>query len=411
MSLRALASHWVQSPLWDGFFLFAGLWAPLLSVSIYGALWLLAGSPAVSELPGHDLPALAAIYLPLSILHRITTPYAVLGTPILRDEIRQNPARYLYVPLAIFAGTVALSLCFVFHGAFAFMGSPYGQLWAFFLLAYVMILWERWHFCAQEFGVLSIYRIRAKQTAPEDKRFDRLYTVVLMLGVNMVLYACLGFSDVRDVLLHGTPLGSYRGELLGSVARIAFAIGMVVTAVALIREYRHPQRSLPKLLFYGLIGGHTLLLYTFPKALGLFFLSYAFHHWMVAIGLFGRVTVNSYSEPTPAAKAARFVLRVGPVLALAWLWYLFFAPLYKAGNLAPVPDTQWFAGATLSAKVIAGVVIGVFFSLEFLHYYYDRCFYSFSNPAVRKRVGPLLFGPAPAKDTAASTARAGAQAV
>jgi len=265
-----------------------------------------------------------------------------------------------------------------------------------------MILWERWHFCAQEFGVLSIYRVRAGQSAREDKRFDRMYTVVLMLGVNMVLYACLGFSDMREVLLYGTPLSTYRGALLGQVAVGAFAIGMAVTATALVREWRHPQRSIPKLLFYALIGAHTLLLYLFPKALGLFFLSYAFHHWMVAVGLFGRVTLNSYQEPTALQRAGKLVLRVGPALALAWMWYLFFAPLYKAGNLAPIPDTHWFEGAAVSAKVIAGLVIGVFFSLEFLHYYYDRCFYSFSSAAIRKRVGPLLFGvgAAPARSAA-----------
>ena len=51
-----------------------------------------------------------------------------------------------------------------------------------------------------------------------------------------------------------------------------------------------------------------------------------------------------------------------------------------------------FAGASPAARFLAGLAIGFFFSFSFLHYYYDRCLYSFSVPGVRRAVGPLLLG-------------------
>ena len=273
--------------------------------------------------------------------------------------------------------------------------SAHARLWGYFALAYVMIVWERWHFCAQEFGVLAIYRIRARQTAPADKAFDRLYTVVLMLGVNMTLFLCLGFESTR-VLLYGTPLMHYQGPLLHGIALLAFSLGMGMFGFGLLREWRHPQRSLPKLLFYGLIGVHTLLLYVYPSAGGLFFLSYSLHHWMVAIGLFGRVSLNSYTGASRLGAFAKLGRGFGPVLALCVLGHLFFGSLDTAGNLTPIPTLQAFEGASVAAKLSAGVIIGLFFALNYLHYYYDRCFYGFSNSVIRKTVGPLLFGPSPA---------------
>jgi hypothetical protein len=145
-------------------------------------------------------------------------------------------------------------------------------------------------------------------------------------------------------------------------------------------------------MFYLLVGAHTILLYAFPKALGLFFLSYVFHHWMVAVGLFGRVALGSYrgSASSKFRAAGKLALRVVPVLALFVLFYLVFDQLDKAGSPAPVPDRRMFEGASFGAKLLAGVVIGLFFAINYLHYYYDRCFYAFSNPAVRKHVAPLL---------------------
>ncbi len=375
--------------------MFAGLWAPLLALFAYTATYG-SGNAGTRHSFGLSVENIAIIYLPLSILHRISTTYAVLGTSILRAELRKDPVRYYYVPAAITAACIGLSLAFTFHETFSFMPTLHAQLWAYFLLAYVMFGWERWHFCAQEFGVLSIYRVRAGQTAAADKRFDRAFTVFMMLGVNTVLVFCAGYADLRQVVLYGTPLTDYRGAMLQPIALVAFLSGATATAYAMLRELRHPQRSLPKLFFYLLIGGHPIALYFVPNALGVFFLSYVFHHWMVSVGLFGRIALHAFEAQPDTRGRTRSAMRrlffgVAPFLILALLFYSIFDPLDRAGMLSPVPDAMTFAGASVGAKLLAGVVIGLFFAINYLHYFYDRYFYAFSTPAVREAVAPLLF--------------------
>ena len=376
--------------------MFFGLWGPTVILLGYFVAAQMSNNRE-AWLTSLDVKGpLFYLYLAIGILHRLSTTYAVLGTSILKDEIRANPRKYLYIPLGIVIGCVLLAQGFVFHSVFSFMQTTHGQFWAFFLLAYVMILWERWHFCAQEYGVLSIYRAQANQFSPADKKFDRLYTVVLMLIVNMILFFWAGFSNERDILFYGTPLMTYEGALLDHLATGAFAVGMGLMLVAIFREWIRPDSSLPKTIFYLLIGGHTLLIYYCPEAFILFFFSYIIHHWMVAIGLFNRITMNSYRPIPWTSRLWKYCIHVGPIFAACVIWYYYFAAQDYAGNL-PQPDTSLFANDSAVTKVLWGIVIGLFFAFNFLHYYYDRCFYSFRNPSIRKNVGPLLFGPTESK--------------
>jgi hypothetical protein len=390
-----LSKHWIKSPAWDALWIFSGLWAPLVALAVYAARGVFSSEHAGLRLPTYDPSTLAVVYLPLSILHRVGATFSVLGMPILRDEARRDLRRFVYLPAAITVASFGLAVCFAFHPAFSFLPAFPGELWAFFVLAYASILWDRWHFCAQEFGVLSIYRMRAGQRAAEDRRFDRVFTIALMLGVNMVLYVCSGFPQEKQVLLHGTPLAAYRGPLQQEVARVAIVVGVVLLLTALAREWRHPQRSFPKLGYYVLIGGHTIFLFFVPQALGLFFLSYILHHWIVAVGLFGRVGVNAYAQGSSAAGLGRLALRAVPLLALLVPWYYTYDRFnLSSKSLIPLPNIGWLNGAPMSARLLAAFAIGAFFTIDFLHYYYDRCLYRFRDPAVRERVVPLLLGQA-----------------
>ena len=374
--------------------MFFGLWGPILILLGYfgaGAIWN--DRQTLVHLIGVEGP-LFFLYIAIGVWHRMTSTYAVLGTPILRDVVRKNKKKYLLIPLAILIGCLVLAQAFVFHSAFSFMQSTHGQLWAFFLLAYIMILWERWHFCAQEFGVLSIYRIRASQFSPGDRKFDRAYTIVLMLIVNMILFFYAGFQN-EQILFYGTALNAYPERVVDGVALIAFIVGMAFMLIAITREWMREEPSLPKGAFYFLIGSHTMLIYFCPEAFLLFFFSYIIHHWMVAIGLFNRITMNSYALVPVTQRLWKYGIRVGPIVALSVLWYFYFSHLSSldlAGSL-PKPDDaiKLFSGIATPTKFFWGIIIGLFFAFNFLHYYYDRCFYSFRDPAIRERVGPLLF--------------------
>lgn len=385
-------SPWIQSIGWDGVWMFSGLWAPASIVFVFAAQndFALGG---LQVAPAFHRTNFVWLFLSLSVLHRLSSIHSVAVSPILRREVRVNPRRYVKIPIAIALGTFALAQAFVWHPLFSFLGTPRAQLWAFVALATLLVLWDRWHFCMQEFGVLSIYRVRAEQFSLADRRFDRAYVCILMLGVNTLLYLRAGFGDDRALLWHGTPLVELSPERLRVGAELAYALTLGCLAAAAIREGLHPRRSLPKLLFYVLISGHSFVLYWFPHALSLFFASYVFHHWMVAVGLFNRVTLNSYAEESKLRLAALYAVRVGPWFAACVFASQFFSPLDVTANLTPLPTVEAFQGASASARAGAGLIIGTFFSFSFLHYYYDRCLYSFSVTGVREAVAPLLLRP------------------
>jgi hypothetical protein len=160
-----------------------------------------------------------------------------------------------------------------------------------------------------------------------------------------------------------------------------------------VREALHPQRSWPKLAYYALIGSHSLILYLLPNALSLFFLSYVFHHWMVAVGLFNLITLNGSEQRSAPKRALAYVLHVGPWFIACLLLGMFFEPLDITARLTPIPNLHIFEGAGTLVRAGVGLVIGSIFGFSFLHYYYDRCLYSFSVPGVRAAIGPLLLGP------------------
>jgi hypothetical protein len=383
------ANPWIQSPRWDVWWIFSGLWAPALAACGYGALQVFTSVEVPIEAPPPT--HMMALFAILGILHRLSPIYTVLFTPILRDAVRADPARFLYVPGAILLGSLLIGQCVVFHASFSFLGSESAQLWAFSLLAAIFIVWDRWHFCMQEFGVLSIYRIRAGQNVPADRAFDRAFTILLMLFVNAFLFMIPG-TDQREILFRGTPLARLEGAVFEGALTLMFAVAIVATSVAVVREWRHPRRSFPKVWFYLLVGSHSLLLFLFPHALGLFFLGYIFHHWMVAIGLFNRVIAASYRVEDRSAVAVRYLAGVGPALLLCVLFYASFGVLDMPGHLQPPPGLDSFEGMPVLIRVTAGLGLGIFFAFNYLHYWYDRQVYSFSNPRIRASVGPLLFG-------------------
>jgi hypothetical protein len=384
--------QWIQSRGWDAFWIFSGLWAPLSVLLLHAAM---SGGDlhGLREAPAFHQQRFVLLFTSLALLHRLSSIHAVLLSPAMRRELRANRRRYVYAPLATFVLTLLLAEAFVFHPLFSFLGTQRGQLWAFFVLGIGYILWDRWHFCMQEFGVLSLYRARAEQRAKADRLFDRVFVVCLMLGVNTLLYVNAGFGDDRDLLWLGTPVAALQGAPLQRAALGACALALLLTAAAVVREALHPQRSWPKLAYYALIGSHSLILYLLPNALSLFFLSYVFHHWMVAVGLFNLITLNGSEQRSAPKRALAYVLHVGPWFIACLLLGMFFEPLDITARLTPIPNLHIFEGAGTLVRAGVGLVIGSIFGFSFLHYYYDRCLYSFSVPGVRAAIGPLLLGP------------------
>src|SRR5215831_12391757 len=145
LALRS-ADSWVRGPVWDGFWMQSALWlAPL-------ALWLAWGYSDPSSSP------LDLLYFGLTALfwigHRFCSTYLAYCTEAYRPLLRTQPIRFIVLPLLITVGCFALFLP-------SDSALPWTREERLIGLAIIDYACVTYHFAAQHFGALSLYRGRA----------------------------------------------------------------------------------------------------------------------------------------------------------------------------------------------------------------------------------------------------------
>ncbi len=379
---------WVQSPSWDLFWMFSALWG--------GALLLVGW--AVQPVMAVALMLLAAERL-VSVLHAWSTTYMVLFSPLLADARRRSPIRYLGVPALLVAACFGLGLVVATGQRFPADGRLTAELWPFAL--YVGVFWvgHFWHFGNQDFGVLTIYRQRAGQTRPVERHVDKAFTIAMMYVIQPIVYLSVirttAFADVAWTLI---PLSNETARAMGLTA---VAVAALLSVGVAIYELSKPNRSLPKLLYVFVIFLHPTLLWgsvaAGEKTLALVYVfAYVWSHWLIAIGLVGRINSHYYASQgdTPRVAVARHAAVLLFIAGLVFLATERHAEL-QLFNLDAYRYKEVLAAITPEQSLVAGLVLGFLLGEQVLHYYCDRCLFRFRNPEVRSRVAPLLLGGAP----------------
>src|SRR4030095_9219859 len=100
--VRKWASAWVRGPVWDGFWMLSALWlAPIVLLLVPGYSY--------SESGPLDL-----LYFGLTALfwigHRLSSSYLAYCTEAYRPLLREQPGRFIALPVLVTAGGVALFL-------------------------------------------------------------------------------------------------------------------------------------------------------------------------------------------------------------------------------------------------------------------------------------------------------------
>jgi hypothetical protein len=378
---------WVQSAGWDLFWMFSALWGgALLMVG-----WAL--QPVLTA-----VVLLFAFQRLAATLHAWSTTYMVLFSPLLAEERRADRRRYVWAPTGIAAASLVLGLLVAATSRYPAGGSPGVGLWAFWL--YIGIFWigHFWHFGNQDFGVLSLYRARAGQRRPADRRVDKLYTVAMMYVIQPVVYLSVvtttAFSEMAWTLLPLSP-----GRMEGA-ARLAIAAAALLSVGAIGYELSKKSRSAPRVLYLFVCFLHPTVLYaavaTGQNRLALLYLfAYLWSHWLIAIGLVGRLNTRFYA--TRGDPAAVAVLRHVAVLLLLGGLAFVATERHKEFLLFNTDGFRYkelLASITPEQMLVIGIVLGFFLGEQLLHYYCDRCLFRFRHPDVRRRVGPLLLGDA-----------------
>jgi len=381
-SVPKSASPWVRGPVWDGFWMLSALWlAPIV-------LWLVHGYSNPESSP------LDLLYFGLTAVfwigHRVCSTYLAYCTEAYRPLLRTQPIRFVVLPLLVTVACFALFL----PGDFAL---PWTREERLVGLAIVDYAWVTYHFAAQHFGALSLYRARAgRRACVQTRRMDRFFALMVggvLVFVADILAGAVAYQDQWiDRWLFPAWIVSAQDEIRNG-ATVAL---LIATLIILFAELRTPQWSLPRVLY--IVGIAVMVgLALRPRSLFLFLVIWTSQHWILATGLASR---TSCAEAAPTRGIVRRVLHrlnVRPWAVMLFLMVLsvVLLPLFEVEANRETGtyygDRIFGAFATqlrTSSWVPALVALG--FATGFIHYLLDRSVYRMSDPQVRAAARGLL---------------------
>jgi len=390
MDDRPVASppvRWIKSPAWDLVWVLNALWlAPLV-------LLLARGHDDVRASPVDGL--FFALTVPLWFGHRVSSAWLAYATPAYRPLLATQRLRFVVAPLAIIVACFALLLA-----PESVLPMPLTErvVW----LAVLDYLLVSYHFAAQHFGLLSLYRARAGRASDAmTRRLDRCFALVVGGGFVVLAEALAGSIAFQDRWIDPL-LGAVGSDLLaralhdGGIALVA-----ILAALMLRVELRSPSPSLPRVAY--VVGVSAMVLFAFlARDPFLFIVLWSVQHWSAAMGLASLAAAGAAPEP-----GARWQRLLAPINRRGWAVLLVLAVVSTL--LLPVLEVEAVTDEYVYADRIFGdaawwlrsspfvpALLALGFATGFIHYLLDRAAFRFSSPDVRRAARGLLQSRSPA---------------
>ena len=358
------------------------------------ALWL---APIVLLLVhGYSNPEsspLDLLYFGLTALfwigHRLSSTYLAYCTEAYRPLLREQPVRFIGLPLLITAGCFAVFL----PRDSALPWTREERLIGLAILDYACVTY---HFAAQHFGALSLYRSRAdRSSCLQTRRWDRFFALTaggVLVFVADILAGAVAYQDQWVDRWFPAWIVSAENGIRGGATLALFAI----TAIMLIIELRTTRWSLPRILY--IIGLAVMVgMALRPRSLFLFLVIWTSQHWILATGLASQ-TPSAESAPTTGLvrrNLHRLNVRPWAVVVFLMLLSLAFLPIFEveanSGTGTYYGDRIFGAFATqLRTSTWVPALIALGFATGFIHYLLDRSVYRMSDPRVRAAASGLI---------------------
>ena len=376
------SSTWVRGPVWDGVWMLNALWlVPLV-------LWLAHGYSDPESSP------LDSFYLGLSALfwigHRLCSTWLAYCTEAYRPLLRNEPVRFVVLPLLV---TVA---CFAFFLP-ADAALPWTREERFVGIAILDYALVTYHFAAQHFGALSLYRTRAERAGCAlTRRLDRIFA--LGVGGALVFFADIlaGSVAYQDLWIDRWLIPAWLASQQGGIREAALLVLFVATALMLVAEARAQRRSLPRVLYIlGLAAMAAIALQ--PRSPFLFVVIWTSQHWILATGL---ASETPGGEPAPASGAVRRIFHA----LNARPWAILLVLMVSSVLLLPFFEVEanreggTYYGDRIFGAVAEGLrtsfwvpaLVAAGFATGFVHYLLDRSVYRLSDPRVRSAACGLV---------------------
>jgi hypothetical protein len=373
--------RWIKSPAWDVVWVLNALWlAPLV-------LLLAQGHDDVRASPVDGL--FFALTVPLWFGHRISSAWLAYATPAYRPLLTTQRLRFVVAPLAIVVACFALLLA-----PESVLPMPLTErVVCFAVLDYLLV---SYHFAAQHFGLLSLYRARAGRASDAlTRRLDRWFALVVGGGFVVVAEALAGSIAFQDRWI-GPLLGADGADAFARMLRDGgIALVVILTALMLRVELR-TQRPSPQRAAY-VLGVSAMVLFGFlARDPFLFIVVWSVQHWSAAMGL-ASLAASGGTEKT----GARWQRLLAPVNRRGWAVLLVLAVLstlmLPVMEVEAVTDDYVYADRIfgdaawwLRSSPLVPALLALGFASGFIHYLLDRAAFRFSSPEVRQAARGLL---------------------
>jgi hypothetical protein len=370
----------VNGPVWDGAWLLCALW-------LLPLVFFLAGKredPAFGPLDTLYFAITAMFW----IGHRLGSTWLAYCTEAYRPLLRLQPVRFIVLPLLVTAACFAIFL----PPDAALPWTRAERLVGLAILDYALVTY---HFGAQHFGALSLYRARAGYNAVARRR-DLLFALGVggfLVFVADILSGAVAYQE--QWISRGIPPACIAS--VEEPIRFGATLALVAaTATMIVLEVRAPRPSLPRILY--ILGLSVMVAVALrPRSLFPFLVLWTSQHWIVATGIVSR-TPQGETEPSRGPmRRALHALNTRPwaVVVLFVIASIILLPVFEVeanrqgGTYYGDRIFGTFVeGLRTSAWVPALVALG--FATGFMHYLHDRNVFRLSDPKIREAARGLL---------------------
>jgi hypothetical protein len=373
--------RWIKSPAWDLVWVLNALWlAPLV-------LLLARGHDDVRASPVDGL--FFALAVPLWFGHRVSSAWLAYATPAYLPLLATQRLRFVVAPLAIAVACFTLLLA-----PESVLPMPLTErvIW-FAIVDYLLV---SYHFAAQHFGLLSLYRARAGRVSDAiTRRLDRWFALVVGGGFVVVADALAGSIAFQDRWI-APLLGASGLDVFARTLRdggIVFVV--LLTALMLCVELCSQRPSLPRVAY--VLGVSAMVLFAFlARDPFLFIVLWSVQHWSAAMGLASLAASGGGQAP-----GAHWQRWLAPINRHGWAVLLVLAIISTL--LLPVLEVEAVTDEYVYADRIFGdaawwlrsspfvpALLALGFASGFIHYLLDRAAFRFSSPEVRQAARGLL---------------------
>jgi hypothetical protein len=369
-------SPWVRGPVWDSVWMLNAIWlVPIALLLVQGY-----ADPTSSRLD--------VLYFGLTALfwigHRLGSTWLAYFTEAYRPLLRSEPVRFVVLPLLVTLACFAIFLppddALPWTRGQRFIGMA--------ILDYALVTY---HFAAQHFGALSLYRSRADRArCAQTRRHDRLYSLVAGGALIFLADILAGAVAYPDLWIHHWIVPRWVASNEHDIRVGALVVLSVATAYMLISEARAPRRSLPRALYIAGLAAMVAIALQ-PRSLFLYLAIWTSQHWILAMGL---ASQTAREEPPPDRGTVRrflHALNVRPwailvVLAGASVLLLPLFEVEASLDGGAFYGDRIFGAAAFELRTSTWVpaLIAIAFATGFVHYLLDRNVYRMSDPRVRE---------------------------